>query len=81
MSNETLAQGDHNELSELLCFLSIGLNGLTQRHARKYLLHGSDSAPPPRESHNAHGAAVFEVCALRIGLDHHCLGQRLISNY
>jgi hypothetical protein len=78
---ETLSQDDHIELSRMLCYLTIGLNGVTNRYTRKYLLHGSDSQPPPRESCKAHGDAVTGVCALRAGLEHHCLGQRLIPSY
>jgi hypothetical protein len=62
-------------------YLSIGLNGLTQRSAREYLREPDSTPPAQLPGGKFHHDAISEVCTLRFALDHLCLGHLLISGY
>jgi hypothetical protein len=87
MINETehvssLTQAEHTELAKQLCYLAIGLNALAQRYNRRYGLEGVyEPLPVMFVKEHAHGDAVYEICALRHGLSHHCFAQRLNPDY
>jgi len=77
-----LTQSDHTELARLLCYVAIGLNTLAERHNRRYGLEGVyRSLPVMLVKERAHHDATYELCALRHGLSHLCLVQRLNPDY